>query len=41
MKTGEREHTDTDYRPWSWIAGFNIAAFIFWLMFELSLRVGG
>ena len=41
MKTGEREHTEINYRPWSWIAGFIFAAFIFWLMFELSLRVGG
>jgi hypothetical protein len=40
MAPDEREATDPNYRPWSWIAGFVLAALVIWLMFELSLRVG-
>jgi hypothetical protein len=41
MTPNERETTDPDYRPWSWIAGFAFGGLVFWLMFELSLSVGG
>ena len=40
MKNDSQEQADTTYRPWSWITGFAFAAFVFWLMFELSLRIG-
>jgi hypothetical protein len=41
MEPNHREQTDPNYRPWSWIAGFAFAALVVWLMFELSLQIGG
>jgi len=41
MQENEREKTDPNYRPWSWITGFAFSFFIIWLMFELSLTIGG
>ncbi len=39
MTPDEREKTDPDYRPWSWIAGFALAGGIMALMFGLALSV--
>lgn len=41
MTPDQREKTDPHYRPWSWIAGLAFGALVIWLMFALSLRIGG
>ena len=40
MTPDERDKTDPDYAPWSWIAGLAFAAVVVWLMFALSLSIG-
>ena len=40
MTPDDRERSDPDYRPWSWILGLAAAAGVLWLMFALSLSVG-
>ena len=41
MTPDERELTDANYRPWSWIAGLGFGFGLIALMFELALSVGG
>lgn len=41
MISDDREKTDPDYRPWSWIFGFLLAGGIIALMFGLALSVHG
>ncbi|MDF1584994.1 hypothetical protein SH611_03600 [Geminicoccaceae bacterium 1502E] len=41
MTQDEREASDPDYRPWSWIAGLLFGFGLIAVMFELALTVGG
>ena len=40
MTPDDRERTDPDYRPWSWLAGLAFSGGVIALMFRLALSIG-